>query len=62
MWIPAQINQLDRDIHRLEVKLARLRGERDRLEAGDTDRLRQQVRLIREKHAGGFCITHDQRG
>jgi hypothetical protein len=62
MWIPAQINQLARDIHRLEVKLARLRGERDRLESADTDRLRQQVRLIREKHAGGFYLAHDQRG
>jgi hypothetical protein len=62
MWIPAQINQLDRNIHRLEVKLARLRGERDRLEAADTDRLREQVRLIRQKHAGGFNLTYDQRG
>jgi hypothetical protein len=62
MWIPAQINQLDHDIHRLEVKLARLRDERDRLEAADTDRLRQQVRLIREKHTDGFYLTHPQRG
>ncbi len=62
MWIPAQINQLDRDIRGLEVKLARLRDERDRLQAADTDRLREQVRLIREKHAGGFYLTQDQRG
>ena len=59
MYRQAHIDRLTREIHRTEIKLAKLQFDRDRLEAPDIERAREQVRLIRAKHANGVYLTHN---